>query len=241
MTLSPYAALTGQAIDFISLHGSVTLTLSADAAIMDNIAGTLTWPVATQPWRAGDQLMLRIRETGSTPILPPTHEPTPLPTPTRAPTPTPTPTPTITPLPGAAEIAASLAPEPAVIAVGATESFTLLVRPSYLGLRVQLNAATDGGNLSLNGECPGTTDAGEVYFSGQTVLLLGCAAGTVSVEMYQGGNLWSSYTVTVAAVLAWQLEFSNTSIDADAAIENACKQLTSNNYDTFMQAKRLAI
>ena len=178
MTLSPYAALTGQAIDFISLYGSMALTLSANDAITDNTAGTFVWPVATQPWSAGDQLMLRIRETGSTPILPPTHEPIPLPTLTRAPTPT------ITPVPDAAGAQASLAPEPAVIAVGATESLTLSVRPSFPGLRVQLNAATDSGNLSLNGECPETVDAGEVYFGGQTVQLLGCTAGTVSVELY---------------------------------------------------------
>ena len=120
LTLSPYAALTGQAIDFIALDGTVALTLLADAATVDSAAGILSWTVATQPWSAGDQLMLRIRETGSVPIPPPTLHTTPPPTPpptlepTRAPTPTPKPT--ITPVPGVAAAMASLAPEPAVIA-----------------------------------------------------------------------------------------------------------------------------
>ena len=189
LTLETFDPLTGYVLDFFDVDGAVSLSLGTASATADTASDTLFWPVAEAPWSDGDYLMLRIRETGSAPIS--------LPTPTRAPTPTPTPTPTITPLPGAAEIAASLAPEPAVIAVGATESLTLSVRPSFLGLRVQLNAATDSGNLSLNGECPETVDAGEVYFGGQTVQLLGCTAGTVSVELYQGGNLWSSYTVTV--------------------------------------------
>ena len=58
MTLSPAASLAGYAIDFIALDGSVTSTLAFDDATQSG--GTLTWSVATQPWNAGDLLMLRI-------------------------------------------------------------------------------------------------------------------------------------------------------------------------------------
>ena len=73
----------GHALDFIGLDGTTTLSLIvADAT---ESAGTLTWTVPTQPWSAGDKLMLRVRR----------HEaPTPTPTPTATPTPTPTATPT---------------------------------------------------------------------------------------------------------------------------------------------------
>ena len=50
---------TGQALDFIGLDGTTTLSLIvADAA---ESAGTLSWTVPAQPWSAGDKLMLRIR------------------------------------------------------------------------------------------------------------------------------------------------------------------------------------
>ena len=50
---------TGHALDFIASDGSVSLSLAvADATVSD---GVLTWPVAAPPWRAGDQLMLRVR------------------------------------------------------------------------------------------------------------------------------------------------------------------------------------
>ena len=50
---------TGQ-LDFIDLTGTTTLSLSvAEAAT--STPNTLSWPVATQPWSGGDQLMLRIR------------------------------------------------------------------------------------------------------------------------------------------------------------------------------------
>ena len=50
---------TGQ-LDFIGLTGTTTLSLSvAEAAT--STPNTLSWPVATQPWSGGDQLMLRIR------------------------------------------------------------------------------------------------------------------------------------------------------------------------------------
>ena len=50
---------TGQALDFITLDGTTTLSLDgADATRTD---GTLSWSVPTQPWSGGDKLMLRIR------------------------------------------------------------------------------------------------------------------------------------------------------------------------------------
>ena len=59
MKLKPSASLAGNAIDFISLDGSVALTLSFDDAAQGE-GGALTWSVANQPWQAGDLLMLRI-------------------------------------------------------------------------------------------------------------------------------------------------------------------------------------
>ena len=106
MTLDPSASLAGHAVDFIALDGSVSLTLSFDDATQSG--GTLTWSVASQPWHAGDLLMLRIRSANVI-ITPPTATPTPTPTaaptatptatPTPAATPTPTPTPMATPTP----------------------------------------------------------------------------------------------------------------------------------------------
>ena len=114
MELDPSASLAGHAIDFIALDGSVSLTLSFDDATRSG--GALTWSAASQPWQAGDLLMLRIRSTNVV-ITPPTATPTPTPTPTAAPTatptatptpaatptPTPTPTPTSTPTPTTTE------------------------------------------------------------------------------------------------------------------------------------------
>ena len=59
MVLSPAAPLAGHAIHFIALNGVVTSALAVDDATRSG--GTLTWSVATQPWNAGDLLMLRIR------------------------------------------------------------------------------------------------------------------------------------------------------------------------------------
>ena len=94
MELNPSASLAGHAIDFISLDGSVTSTLSFDDATQSG--GALTWTVAAQPWNAGDLLMLRIGADATT-LTTPTPTPTPL-TPS-TPTPTPTPTSTATPTP----------------------------------------------------------------------------------------------------------------------------------------------
>ena len=97
LTLSPYASLAGQTLDFIALDGSVSSTLAVSAATVDAAAGTLTWSAASQPWRAGDKLMLRIRGSTLAPTPTPTATATPTPTPTHTPTPTPTATPTATP------------------------------------------------------------------------------------------------------------------------------------------------
>ena len=61
LTLSPYVSLSGQLVDFIALDGTVSLTLNAGAATADAAAGTLIWPVASPPWKAGDKLMVRVR------------------------------------------------------------------------------------------------------------------------------------------------------------------------------------
>ena len=89
--------VTGHALDFIGLDGTTTLSLIvADAT---STAGTLTWTSPTQPWSAGDKLMLRVRRyEAPTPTPTPTATPTPTPTPTPAPTPTPTPIPTDRPV-----------------------------------------------------------------------------------------------------------------------------------------------
>ena len=74
LTLSPYAALTGQTLDVIALNGSVSLTLSVSSATADATAGTLTWSRSAQPWQNGDRLMLRIRgNTAATPTPTPSH------------------------------------------------------------------------------------------------------------------------------------------------------------------------
>ena len=60
MGLNPSASLTGHAVDFIALDGSVALTMSFDDATQGG-GGALTWRVAAPPWVAGDLLMLRVR------------------------------------------------------------------------------------------------------------------------------------------------------------------------------------
>ena len=74
LRLSPYADMAGHTLDFIALDGTTALSLDAGDATVNRSAGTLTWTVATQPWRQGDQLMLRISKGGAT------AEPSPSPT-----------------------------------------------------------------------------------------------------------------------------------------------------------------
>ena len=89
LTLSPYAALTGQTLDVLAIDGALTLSLAASAATVDAAAGTLTWSVASQPWQAGDLLMLRLRSGAASPTATPTATPSVTATPTFGPTPTP--------------------------------------------------------------------------------------------------------------------------------------------------------
>ena len=53
--------VTGHALNYIALDGSVSLSLDVADATHDS--ETLVWSVATQPWSAGDKLMLRIRKS----------------------------------------------------------------------------------------------------------------------------------------------------------------------------------
>ena len=62
LTLNPHVALSGHALDFIELDGSVSLSLFTDDATANSTAGTYSWSMPSQPWENGDQLMLRIRE-----------------------------------------------------------------------------------------------------------------------------------------------------------------------------------
>ena len=62
-TLTP--DVTGHILDFIALDGTVSLSLAVADAAED--AGTLTWPVASQPWNAGDKMMLRVRKAPAPP------------------------------------------------------------------------------------------------------------------------------------------------------------------------------
>ena len=57
--LSSSVSLSGHTLDFIALDGTTALSLDGGAAAVSG--GTLTWSVATQPWQAGDLLILRIR------------------------------------------------------------------------------------------------------------------------------------------------------------------------------------
>ena len=116
LTLEPYLFLGGQALDFIALDGSVALTLEVSAATADSAAGSLTWTLAQQPWRDGDRLMLRIRQSVTpVPAVPTPAAPEPTTTPEPA-TPTPEPAPSATPEPATATPApepATATPEPA--------------------------------------------------------------------------------------------------------------------------------
>ena len=62
LELSPHSAIANHIVDFIALDGSVSLSLNVTTATVDAANDTLSWPVASRPWRSGDKLMLRIRE-----------------------------------------------------------------------------------------------------------------------------------------------------------------------------------
>ena len=61
LELSGYIFLGGHVIGFISLDGSVALSLSFDDAKTNSESAVFTWTVDEQPWRGSDRLMLRIR------------------------------------------------------------------------------------------------------------------------------------------------------------------------------------
>ena len=61
LRLSPHDAIAGHTLHFIALDGSVPLSLKVADATVDSANDTLSWTVASQPWRSGDKLMLRIR------------------------------------------------------------------------------------------------------------------------------------------------------------------------------------
>ena len=60
LEVSPHTGLSGHVLDFIELDGTVSLSLNADQATVDAENDTLSWPVASQPWDDGDELMVRI-------------------------------------------------------------------------------------------------------------------------------------------------------------------------------------
>ncbi len=141
LTLSAPTSLSGHTLDFITLDGTVIHSLDWSAATVSG--NTLTWSVASQPWQAGDKLMLRLRQDGpaptptptATPTVAPTQvstlTPTPMPTlpPAPTPEPTPTPTPTATPTP-----APTVTPTPVPTSMGVTLSG--VVRHTAAGVAV---------------------------------------------------------------------------------------------------------
>ena len=62
VALSPHTGIASHAVDFIALDGSMSLSLDVADATVDVASDTLSWPVASHPWRSGDKLMVRIRE-----------------------------------------------------------------------------------------------------------------------------------------------------------------------------------
>ena len=67
MEFSPSAPPAGNHADFIALGGSVALRLKIEDAnqSVDGDSTESIWGVCSQPWSAGDKLMLRISESGS--------------------------------------------------------------------------------------------------------------------------------------------------------------------------------
>lgn len=61
LTVSPTSALADLALDFIETDGTVSLSLAVADATVDTANDTLSWSVISQPWHAGDELMVRAR------------------------------------------------------------------------------------------------------------------------------------------------------------------------------------
>ena len=70
LSVSPHTGLTGHVLNFIALDGTVSLSLSVANATVDAANKTLSWTVSSQPWKAGDKLMLRIHDGSVTPTPP---------------------------------------------------------------------------------------------------------------------------------------------------------------------------
>ncbi len=60
VTVDPVNGLSGHHLDFISLDGTLALSLEVSDAKKDNTDKTLTWPTTSDPWASGDTLMLRV-------------------------------------------------------------------------------------------------------------------------------------------------------------------------------------
>ena len=59
---APRTELSGSFMDVIGLDGKVSLTLDFNKSALSSDGKSLSWDASKQPWKAGDKLMLRIRE-----------------------------------------------------------------------------------------------------------------------------------------------------------------------------------
>ena len=59
---APRTELSGSFMDVIGLDGKVVLTLDFNKSALSSDGKSLSWDASKQPWKAGDKLMLRIRE-----------------------------------------------------------------------------------------------------------------------------------------------------------------------------------
>lgn len=62
LTVDSTSGLTDLALDIIELDGTISLILDYSDATVDSESNTLNWSVGSQPWSAGDNLMVRIRQ-----------------------------------------------------------------------------------------------------------------------------------------------------------------------------------
>ena len=76
VTINNHVSLAGFRLDFIELDGSIDTSPEVSDAIINQSAVTLTWSAPARPWQDGDLLMLRIRNSSTTPSLPPSATPT---------------------------------------------------------------------------------------------------------------------------------------------------------------------
>ena len=66
LQVDPHSEFANHHLDFVALDGLLSLRLDFDDAVegSDDQNPTLSWGVCSQPWSAGDKLMLRISESG---------------------------------------------------------------------------------------------------------------------------------------------------------------------------------